>query len=189
MRVFINTENDWSGGIAMLAADITAGLIPDIFITDGLPYAEYSAKGLFTDIYGFIEESPDYDRNNFIEDAFRAFEIDGKLYQIFPNFTIDTILGHPDMLGEEPGWSIEKFINTIEAHPEADIQASRWMTKLTLLRSAIALSINEYINWDAGEAYFDTDEFVQLLEHVGRYPGEVNWTDLDFAAEPEVYWR
>jgi len=169
-----NTEENLQAGLVKLSADIISGKVPDMLDVYGLPYKQYAAKNLLEDLYQFIDSDPVYNRNDFVESVFRAFEVDSALYQVFPCFYIETVIGHPFVVGEGMGWNMNEFSTVIDAYPGADVPAGQWLTKNSFFKSAVTLRLDEYVDWTAGKANFDTGEFIQLLELANTFPKEID---------------
>lgn len=52
---------------------------------------------------------------------------------------------------------------------------------------------NQFINWETGECYFDSPEFVELLEFISEFPKEIDWQELyddpDYWEQQETVFR
>jgi len=177
-----STRDDWTAGLTRLSAEIIAGRVPDIIaVQQGMPFRQYVARGLLVDLYPFIDSDPEFSRDDFLEGAFRAAEMDGGLYQIFPSFTVNTLVGHPSVLGEGMGWNMDEFKAVLDANPQADMPMGQWLTKTSFLRTAIMLGMDEYVDWTAGRTNFNTGDFAQLLEFANTFPEELYFGDGDFS--------
>ena len=175
-----NTEDDYQAGITRLSTEIISGNIPDILLTSNLPFEQYVAKGLFEDLYPYIDSDPNLNRSDLFETILRATEINGGLYQIFPNFSINTMVGHPSVLGRDMGWNMDEFIATLRANPQATSPMGPYMTKSSFLQSFISINLGEYVDWSAGTVSFDTGDFAQLLEYANTFPEEIDWDSPGF---------
>ncbi len=58
---------------------MTTGNCPDIIGLDGLDYNQYANKGIFEDLYPYMEKTG-MDRQDFLGNVLEAYEVDGKLY-------------------------------------------------------------------------------------------------------------
>jgi nucleoside-specific outer membrane channel protein Tsx len=65
-----------------------------------MQYGNYVRKGMFADLYPFIDNDSDYSREDFSQPILKAFETDGKLYSIAPAFEFDTLVGKTSIFGE-----------------------------------------------------------------------------------------
>jgi len=170
---------DLIAGLIRLSTELITGNAPDILFTENMPFTQWAKRGFLVDIYELIDADVRYNRSDFMENVLRATEIDGRLYSIFPNFQVSTIVGNPQVLGVNPGWTIDEFLAIIDDNPQADIPMGMWITRDLFLTNTIKVNMENYINWSTGEVYFDTDEFVKLLEFSVRFPVEVDLTLLE----------
>ena len=180
-----NTEDDWQAGLTRLSTEIIAGNVPDILDVRNIPFRQYAAKGLLLDLYTLIDSDPDFNRSDFMESAFRAAEINDSLYQIFPSFYIISMVGHPSVVGSEPGWNMEEFVSVLAAHPDADYPLGQGLTRLNLLQALFMFGMDDYVDWDAGTVSFDSSGFIALLEFAKTLPDEYDW-DNDYIPTHEL---
>ena len=170
-----NTGDDNSAGFLRFTTEIASGNIPDIMDVSYLPYSEYARKGLFTDLYPFIDADPEISRNDFVAGALNAAEINGELFQVFPAFYVKTVVGHPAVLGYEHGWNMYELESVLEANPEADVPFGQHYDRMSFFRQIVSFNINEYIDWETGKTRFESSDFVSLLEFIGTFPDEPFW--------------
>jgi len=168
-----STDDDFYAGITKFSTEIIAGNIPDIICMTGLPYEQYVLKGLLVDLYPLIDADLDFSREDFVDGTLSAAEVKNGLYQIFPSFTISTIVGNPSVLGPNTGWNMNEFKSVLDANPNADIPLGNWITKTDFLRAVVSNSLDEYIDWSTGTTSFDTTSFVQILEFVNTLPTDL----------------
>jgi len=171
------TDDDWSAGLTRLSTEIISGRVPDILEVSSLPYKQYVGRGLLENLYNLIDADPNLSRSDLMEGAFRAAEIDGGLYQIFPSFSINTLVGNPSVLGPEPGWTMDEFKTILVANPQADLPLGNNYTRMSFVHQAIIFSADEYVNWTAGTTHFDSPNFISLLEFANTLPENYNWDD------------
>lgn len=155
-----------------LTLDINTGNLPDIlYCNDWIPFTDYANKGLFTDIYPFIDTDPDIDRSDLFQAPLKAAETDGHLYRAFSGFSIFTIVGNPSVLGTGMGWNLDEFEAVMDANPEADIPLGEGYRPINFFRNTVLASKNDFIDWETGSCNFDSPEFLQLLESANKIPG------------------
>jgi ABC-type glycerol-3-phosphate transport system substrate-binding protein len=166
---------DYYAGLIALNTEIITGKIPDIIDLSMLPYYQYASRGLLEDIYPYIESDSLLSRNDLVKCAFRAAEIDGKLYQLFPTFSISTIAGNPTVLGSSTGWNLRDLKAVLDSHPNADlpIGVGYTATKTVFLRHIISHSIDDFIDWNNSTVNFASNNFIEALEFVADvFPAE-----------------
>jgi len=181
-----NTMDDWNAGLTRLTTELIAGRIPDILDVRGLPFQQYVARGLLLDLYQFIDADPEFGRGDFMETIFRATEINGGLYQIFPNFNINTMIGDPAVLGPGMGWNMNEFRDVLRANPQADAPLGMGTTRSSLMWQFVTMSMDEYVDWAAGQTHFDSEGFISLLEFAATFPEEFEWDWDNWIDTPEL---
>gem|GEM_PF-349200 len=175
------TDEDWQAGLIRLSTEMISGRIPDLLDVSNLPFNMYVARGLLLDLYPFIDNDPELSREGLVEGVLRAAEIDGKLYRIFSSFSVSTIIGSPLVLGPYPGWNMDEFRAVLNANPRADMPMGQGLTKEYFMQNAIALSMDEFVDWGSGTAHFDRGDFAQLLEFADTFPEEYDWFNMDMS--------
>ncbi|MDR2598965.1 MAG: hypothetical protein LBC73_01660 [Oscillospiraceae bacterium] len=174
-----NISADDSTALLRLNTDIITGRVPDILVLSELPFRQYAERGLFVDLGTFLDNDTEINRDDFISNVLRAAEIDGTLYQIFPAFDIFTIIGNPEIIGRNTGWTIEEFKAVLDANPEADIPIGTGMSKIRFLHFAFMYNVEQFIDWNSRVAFFDSDDFVKLLKLADIFPME---------ADPDIFF-
>ncbi|MCL2628012.1 MAG: extracellular solute-binding protein [Oscillospiraceae bacterium] len=165
-----DNDDDYYAGLKRLSTEIISGRIPDILDVTALPYKQYVGRGLLENLYTLIDADPQINRSDFIDGAFRAAEIDGGLYQIFPSFSINTLVGNPAVLGPGEGWTMDEFKGVLAANPQADFPLGSMYTRMSFIQQAVIFSADEYVNWTNGTTHFDTPNFISLLEFANTLP-------------------
>lgn len=186
-----NTEQDYSVGITKLNTDIASGKVPDILLLDNrLPANSYMAKGLFEDLYPFIEADEEIKKEDFFPNILEALEVNGKLYRMVPDFTISTVVGKTALVGKEPGWTIEELNQVMENMPEGAVPFTE-MTKSFMINNSIQFAGDQFIDWETGECSFQSEGFLSLLEFTKQFPTELGddyYTD-SYWQEYNSMWR
>jgi len=133
-----------------------------------IPIQSYARKGLFADLYEIMDADPDFNKADYLPNIFKVLEIDGRLYDIFPAFMIDCILGKASDFneGEKPGWSIDEFISFLDRKSGAEHIIGDY-TKKRFISTMI-----EYYFTDpeTGRIVFDREEFLKILKASERFP-------------------
>lgn len=164
------TEDDYSAGLTKLNVEILSGNVPDLFASDGLPIAQYGARGLLYDMYELIDSDPELSRESFFENILDAFATDGKLYTITPSFRIVSLVGNAEVVGAEPGWTLEEMREVIESQPQVQYVLDSYTTPESMLQQMLTLNLGRYVDWETGECGFDSEDFVELLEFCAALP-------------------
>lgn len=181
-----NTEDDYNAGMTRLSAEIIAGQIPDILVISDLPYGDYVSRGLLIDLYPLLDADPDYSREDFLQNALHAAEIDGKLYQIFSSFDIFAMVGHPDVVGKDMGWTLDEFKSVLNDNPNADMPLGQSVTKTQFLQALLTINMDKFIDWGSGEANFESSDFIELMEFSNTLPEDIDYDNI--SGSWEDFW-
>lgn len=164
-----------------LFADIAAGNAPDIW-DSSLPLDLYARKGMFEDLWPWIENDPDLGREKVMEHVLDCAALDGKLYQVCGSFLINTAVGMPDVVGDRTAWTMEDLLAAYDTlEPGAEIFCG-YVSSRGLLYSLINEDLDRYVDWDTGACRFDSEEFKALLELCSRVRREGDFSGNDGGA-------
>ncbi len=188
-----NTEEDYEAGQKQLNNDIIAGKMPDILQVNNssLPFDSYVAKGLFADLYPLMEKDPDINPDDYFTNILKAFEHNGKLYEIVPTFTIQTVFGKKSIFGDVDHISISELMDIVKTMPEGTEIFSD-MTKAGILRNSLHLNGGNYVDKNTGVCSFDSEGFIKLLEFANSFPLEIDFEskyneDYDWVEYEKMY--
>ena len=175
-----------------LSNDIIIGNLPDIILLDAysMPVESYIAKGLFANLYDFMDSDERFNRADYLESYFKAYEVNGKLYELSPEFSIHTIVGKTSVIGETSGWTMNEFISFADENPDRNIFSGIY-NKGNILTFFINSGCGDYFNSRTGECRFDSEDFIRLLEFCDRFPNETpeNYYDTIDMNEYKTQWR
>ena len=157
-------------GIEQFNADMAAGNYPDILLYDmegQFPVESYARKGMLANLYDFMDADPDINREDYIENIFKAYETNGKLYKVVTSFNIITLAGKPSIVGTEQGVSFERLAELVNKYPVNPLG-----TKKYAFERLIHFGYYNYIDTDNGICRFDSKDFIDLLEFCNQLPNE-----------------
>ena len=163
VRDYAEYDTDGKGQMALqkLNTEILAGNVPDILDTNNLPLRQYGAKGILEDLWPFIDSDPDLGRDALMVRPLEANAQDGKLYEIFNSFSIQTAAGPSKIVGDSLSWTL------------ADLQAA--LEKMPEGCSIMGLNMDQFVDWTTGKCSFDSEDFKAMLEFCRSFPVEWDW--------------
>lgn len=98
--------------------DMLSGKTPDILmIGNETPADTYVTKGIFADMYEFIDSDSELSREDFLPNLLKASETDGKLYTFSDRFKVFTVLGKTSIFGDKMGITTEQLRNIAAQRP------------------------------------------------------------------------
>ena len=180
-----NTEEDYSAGLTKLKTEIMSGKVPDIIDLNGLPLDELASKGILADLYTFIDNDSELSRDSLFQSVLTALESDGKLYRTASSFAIQTVLGAPGVVGDEPGWTLEEFNAALAKMPEGCTPFSESTTRGDVLQGMITLELGDLVNWSTGECKFNSKTFTDILEFAAQFPESFDYENYNWSDETD----
>lgn len=164
-------------GLARLNADILSGDSPDFLLQGSVNLQAYISRGVFVDLYPWIEQEQELSREDLTASVLRCYERNGSLYVMPLFFYIETLLARTKDVGEDMGWSIEDMKEILSSWPE-DTYLFNCADRESCLMQLAVMNMDSYIDWESGECFFDSPAFIGLLELAGRVPDE-NFYSMD----------
>lgn len=186
-----STEEDMTAGLTRLNTDLSSGKVPDILLLNQqLPIESYAAKGLFEDLYPWLDQDQELDRTDFFENVLRAYESGGSLYRLTPSFLVRTVAAKTADVGKEPGWTMEDLEALMKNKPEGT-ESFGEMDRANMLRFSIQMCADQFIDWETGSCNFDSEQFICLLNFIRQFPDTLgeDYYNEDFWMNQETQWR
>ncbi|MDO5557969.1 MAG: extracellular solute-binding protein [Oscillospiraceae bacterium] len=160
VRYYENTdEDDISKKIDM---DLLSDKCPDILTFYNQDYyspARHNNKNAYADLYELMENDAELTRDMLLPNILEALEDNHSLYQITPSFTVDTILGKPDVLNEYSKWDTDSYVDFINNHPDNAFEIND-QTNF----SNGGWHFNSFINYEDATCTFESDSFKALFD-------------------------
>ena len=149
------------------STDIAAGNIPDLYdVSQGfgnMSLTQAANKGMFVDLTSYLANDPDLSESDLIESVLNATKIDGKVYYLGSSFYLNTLIGNKDDLGKMDGWTFDEMKQYIDSKP-ADATLFEVDNKTEVLNYFMYTCLEEFVDWNKGECYFDQQSFKNVLE-------------------------
>lgn len=171
-------EDDYETGLIQFGADMTTGNCPDIISLAQLDFAQFANKGIFEDLYPYMEQSG-IKKEDYLENVLKAYEEEGKLYGIMPTFFISSTAVKKSLVGDKSGWTLSEMLDLVdEVNPPYVLT---YDSRESMLSYCIYQNIDEFIDWETGNCSFDGEEFIRALEFASRFPSneEVDYNERE----------
>jgi hypothetical protein len=182
LKTYETEGASYSDQLTAFNIDFASGYTPDVLVIDQhMDYFGYVNKNLFVDLYPLIDEDPDIKREDLVQSVLKAHETDGKLFSITPNYSIYTFMGKTEIFGDKKGQSLAELQAAAASHPDSSLFFTN-QSASDLVAMFVDYSLSDYVNYSTGECYFDTPEFIALLESAKGYPVEVADSMINFEA-------
>ena len=158
-------------GVDRLKLDIVTGKAPDILSVSAMDYELFVDKGILADLYGFMEEDTELDRDMLIPSVVKAYETDGHLYCLAPGFQLYSMWGLKSVTGGRTGVTMEELMQILKEHGQ-DINAIYgFSADESALRTLCTFGMDEFVDWENGTCEFDGEYFKSVLTFVKEYKG------------------
>lgn len=172
---------------------IASGSGPDIIDIFGeTDYFTYARDGYLLDLTPFIEKSEKINMDDFLPRVLEDMSVDGKLYTVPRTMALYALTCPTELLEGKTSWTIEEYLDLLEQYPNAmsGDGASIERVKSNILRTALQEGINGFIDWEAGKALFDGEEFRTILKRIdGLEVAEISRSRKEMAQDGEVVFR
>ncbi|WP_024864620.1 ABC transporter substrate-binding protein [Butyrivibrio sp. FCS014] len=170
----LDSDEDWNAGKTQMNLDIVSGNTPDIMIFDSQDSLNsYINKGLFADLNPFIQNDPVLKDEKFVDNVISAFTVDGKLYQLPESFYIESVATKTKYLEGKDNLTIKDCTDIIERAGVDYAMSFGLAQKELMLTNGLASAGRNYIDWEKKSCNFDSDEFIEFLEFVNKFPDEI----------------
>jgi ABC-type glycerol-3-phosphate transport system substrate-binding protein len=177
----LDDESNWNAGVEQLNLDIISGNTPDILVLgDSLPVGSYINKGLFLDLSPLLEKDPDMSESDFLTNVIDACKTNGKLYQIVPEFAVNSICAKERYI-DDPNNFTFKVCNDLvkKINPKKDFIFGM-TTRSEFMENGLKFSGDKYIDWENKTCSFNNDSFIEFLELANKMAvefGDGVWED------------
>lgn len=172
------TAEDYRNGITVMNNEIAAGKVPDIIYNTGnFDFRIYAGKGMLSDFYELIKADGTIRMEDYCTNVFKAFETDGRMYELVHDFCVETMVGKKSIFGEDTSLTWEEMNRILAQYPDAG--AFRNTTERDeVINWALRYSMDEFIDWTKSTCSFDSEGFRALLAFASQFPENVDYEKL-----------
>ena len=172
-----------------LSADVAAGNFADIYqVYEGMGDISLNqaiSKGLLEDMAPYIEKDADVSLDDLVPAVKNAIVNDGKVYVIAPTFELYSMVGKKSEVGEKAGWNYADLKKYYESKPDSQLFYSN--NKNDILDAFMEGCVNDFVDWENGECYFDSQEFKDILEMANKGTNEETDYIENRVSEPKQF--
>ena len=76
----------------------------------------YQSKGLLEDLYPYIENDPEIQKEDYFENVFEAISLDGKLPYLTNGVAVSTMLADEDIVVGNDGWTVQELEKVLDTY-------------------------------------------------------------------------
>lgn len=169
-------DKDYETIVSLWSADMSSGNGPDIIDMVYCPVEleELVSMGVVEDLNPYLDQDADVNREDYIENALKTYEADGKLYAVMRCFGIDTMIGKESDVGNGTSWTLDDVMALMDSK-ESDVELFEYTTKYNALQMMLAINGDKFVDEEAGTCNFKDEEFIKILEFANRFPQDVTY--------------
>lgn len=145
---------------------VISGNPPDLVDMDTVDFKNYADKGVFENLYAYLDGSDELDRSLFIENVMKCYETDGKLNAIPTCFDMSGEIAKERIVGSQPVWTVDEIMRILE---ENDGMALKNYPPYICLNYLVDMSKDAFLDEENGTCNFDSEEFKKILECAKKY--------------------
>lgn len=164
-----NTTDDYTLGTQQLDRDVVSGSCPDIVFLSTGHEDKYIAKGALADLSALMEKDDSISQDDLVAGALKAYSVDGKVYGLPVNFTVETLVTSAKLAGDRTSWTMEEMAQVISGLDEGT-QVMSYTSQTSFLGQMVSENMDQFVDYAKGTCSFDSDSFKQLLAAAAKCP-------------------
>lgn len=177
-----------------LNLDIITGNAPDLFQLSGILYGDdlmpihyflpihsYISSGMLVDLAPYMRR--DLELDNYWPSAMQALFIGDACYFAVPSFSLYAIAGSSEAVGALDLGGFNEFLRFLRNDIESD--TSQFVTDMTqseFVADIVLTNMEQFVDYSSGTAYFDSEEFISLLETANLLTPSEDWVLVSLAS-------
>lgn len=143
----------------------------DIIDLSGVNVEKLSKQGVLEDLGPYLEQSEAFARSDFLDGILEAYTFEGSLVGIPETFMVRTVVGDQTRLGKDAGLTLEGLLAIAGSNPKA--MPFEGITREEMMQYLCMFNEEVFIDYEAGECHFDSEQFKAVLEFVKRFPDSI----------------
>lgn len=154
------------------------GYITDNAFADCRNFHFGARESVFVDMYDFIDNDPKLSRDDFLDGYLEAIDFNGKLLEISPGFTVNTMTVKDKFLNGLTSWTFDEMIDVINSRPEGMGLIPNFEI---YPRSVYMLDMIDYcsfIDFEKASCCYDSDEFINIVKNINENEDPIKNTEL-----------
>lgn len=132
-------------------------------------YKMMAEKGLYADLNEFMNADSEINREDYFENILSAYEVNGKLYAMPVSFAVTTLAGKEKIWGDKNEITLKDVTSVMDELPE-NVAIMDNLSRSEFIFFMLQGSLDKFVDWENGACYFDSDEFVEILNLAKKFP-------------------
>ena len=181
IKTYYQEDGDFEQSVERLKLDVVTGSAPDIMEVSMINYEMLADKGVFADLYKFMQDDRDLSQDKILSSVREAYEIDGQLLNMAPGFQLYTVWGNRNKIGNHKGVTLNELMQILGENGKTIDAIYGFSMDEPVLTTLCTFGMDEFINWETGECEFTGDYFKDLLRFAKEYSGGYTQTGVSQA--------
>ena len=153
-------------GTEALKKDLLDGVIPDILASNP-DYHMFSNKGMFEDLSVWMENDPEFHKEDYVMNFFESLKYHGRLERMGFQFGVNTYAAKAEHLGDAQRLTLADYAN-LEL-PEG-MELMDGVERTRMFNALMYSQLMEFVDYQNGTCSFDSEGFISLLDWFGSFP-------------------
>lgn len=182
---------DYEQALTNMNNDIISGHMPDIVLIDSSQdITGWANKGLLADIRELIAADAELAGQEYLQNVWDAFAVNGTLYTLVPDFTVNTFVVKKSLVGNRTGWTMSEFQQFMKGMGSDVSPFGGEMLRDDFLYYMMNYCGGDFVDISTGTCNFMSDEFIAMLEYANTLPKEFSedyWENYDWTLYESQY--
>lgn len=177
LKVMDSAEGDILSALKQYSADELGGKMPDLLDLTGMPYAELAGAGLLEDLYPYLDADSTLSRGDIMSGVLAGMEINGGLYGTASGFTLSTVIGPANVIGQGSSWTFNEYYNITRTMGAGTYPLGAYDTQANVFYDLLGMNLQRFLNYKDLSCNFDQTDFISILEFIQKLPKEYRDTN------------
>ncbi len=170
--------------------DLVKGEGPDLICLGkfGMDADILTAKGVLENLEPYFENSSTVKMDDILPAFWRAGVIDGRFRCVHCSFWLTGLLVKEGVT-DHGSWTVEDYIRLGEEETDIPLTLAYGSNKdwyrTSVLESLIRWDRERYVDWTEKKCYFDSNDFISLVERISRL--KIQKSDEEYSRSKEAY--
>ena len=157
--------------VDLMQMEIAAGKGPDIIDFGYLYSPRAVCKGITEELSAYMEADKEFHKEDYFMNVVEALAGDDKIYVISPQFSIRSVAGRKEDLGDATNWNMQDVMSYFQGNDQEKILFPG-DSRREVFGFLCMGSMGEFVNWADGTCSFDEGEFKELLTFADQFPDQ-----------------
>lgn len=175
---YYNEQAGFAAGLEQLKLDVVRGEAPDIIDVSGFDYSVFADKGVLADLYAFMENDNACNKDMLMPSVLEAYEINGHLYSVAPEFQLYTMWGNNAVIQNRSGVTLTEMIQMLGDSDKSINAIYGFSADEPVLTTLCTFGMDEFVDWDKGTCDFTGEYFKELLTFAKEYESDYSEDSL-----------